>query len=104
MGQSVRPLPFQLIVSGHASVGSGDPESHNFRRNGTGPDYRKPRVLLIWAFKEIYYFGCPGFPLSATAVDFLDILVQYKCLRYCSVYATGRNIGMERSETQFNDI
>lgn len=53
----------RLIVSGHASVGSLDPEPHNFRRNGTSRDYRKPRVLLIWAFREIYYFGCPCLPL-----------------------------------------
>lgn len=72
MGQSsVRCRRFQLIVSGHASVGSGDPESHNFRRNGTGPDYRKPRVLLIWGHLERFIIlDATGFPLSGYRLTF----------------------------------
>lgn len=100
MGQSVSVNRFRACIS---DVGV-NPEPHNFRRsNGTGPDYRKPRVLLIWAFRKIYYFGCSAVFLSwALAVDFLDILVQYKCLRYCSVRSmpSGRNIEMERSENR----
>lgn len=95
--------PFQLIVSGHASVGSGDPEPHNFRRNGTGPDYRKPRVLLIWAFKEIYYFGCPrGFPLLVFQLTFQIYWCNINVYGIVPYMPGGRNIVMERSETLQN--